>query len=65
MSEAVAAPVTREVTPFDLTQQDAHNLLILMQRTPTNGLQESQLMTGLALKLQELKGDFNPQEANG
>ena len=47
-----------------LNQQDAHNLLILLNRVSTTGVNEAQLLAVLASKLTVIKGDFNGENAN-
>ena len=48
-----------------LTQQDAHNILMLLNRVQTKGIQEAQVLGYLANKLNTLRGAFTPEGNNG
>ena len=41
-----------------LTPQDAHNILVLLDRVPTKGHTEATLLAILAQKLKQIKGAF-------
>ncbi len=45
----------------NLTPQDAHNLLNLINRVQVQGIQEAQYVSYIAQKLASIKGDFTPE----
>lgn len=44
--------------PASLTPEDAHNLIVLLNRVSTTGVQEAMLLAILAQKLSGIKGTF-------
>lgn len=48
-----------------LNAQDAHNLLVLLNRCPIEGLKEAQLVAVLAYKLSEIKQSGTTEDADG
>lgn len=57
---AVAAAAKLELTP-----SDAHNILVLLQRVPTTGVDEATLLAILASKLKAIKGDYSGEQPSG
>lgn len=48
-----------------LTQEDAHNLIVLLNRVSTTGIAEAKLLGVLANKLEQIKGSYIPGGPSG
>ena len=59
--EAAATAATEEAA-ITISDQDAHNLLVLLDRVPVTGVQEATLMALLATKLRNIRGQYTPAE---
>ena len=48
-----------------LTQEDAHNLIVLLNRVQVTGISEAKLLGILATKLEKIKGSYVPGGPSG
>jgi hypothetical protein len=63
--KAKAAPApTRPEVP-ELTAQDCHNIVQLLNRVQTNGIQEAQVLLHVAGKLSSMKMILDPNQEIG
>ncbi|MAG24812.1 hypothetical protein CMI47_04460 [Candidatus Pacearchaeota archaeon] len=51
-----------QVPEAELTAQDAHNILMLLNRAETKGIQEAQVLLHVCGKLDAIRGNFEVQE---
>lgn len=55
----------KSVAKVELSGQDAHNIIQLLNRVQVQGIQEAQFLSYIATKLNQIKADFSPEAPNG